>query len=122
MSIKIKQAIINCLDKITDETFDEDTIRMLLITSREHVGAEGLIKELTHFIVHSERNQGIFHRKVNSRYAKFKLVKDQVNKFDFEESKQRRINTEAELSDFMLGGISVEKVESTQFDTGNEIV
>ena len=115
MSVKVKQAITNCLIKVGNKSFDEDTIRTLLIVSREHIKTDGLIKELAHFIAHTERNQGIFHKKINSRYAKFKLVEEQVKKYNIKES-SKKIKTEDELSDFMLDGVSVEKIEGKLFN------
>lgn len=115
MSVKVKQAIINSLSKVENKTFDEDTIRTLLISSREHFKTDGLIKELAHFIAHTERTQGIFHKKINSRYAKYKLVNEQVAKVDIGEL-SKTIKTEDELSDFMLGGVSVEKIEAKLFN------
>src|SRR4051812_15284339 len=100
MSVKVKQGITKCLLKIEDETFDEDTIRTLLILSREHLKNDSLIKEIAHFIAHIDRTQGTFHKKINSRYAKFKLVNDQVSKVDVKDLR-KKIKTEDELSDFM---------------------
>ncbi len=80
MSIKIKQALTESLIKIEKKEFDEKTIRTLLIVSREYLRYDGLVKELAHFIAHPKRNKGIFHKKVNSRYAKFKLIEEQVLK------------------------------------------
>lgn len=114
MSIKAKQTINKCLEKIKDRSFDEDTVRLLLITAREHIKGEGLFKEFAHFIAHSSRNQGQFHRKVNSRYMKFKLAQDQVQSVELKKL-QDSIKTEAGLSDFMLGGVSVEKVQKNLF-------
>ena len=110
MSIKIKQALTESLIKIEKKEFDEKTIRTLLIVSREYLRYDGLVKELAHFIAHPKRNKGIFHKKVNSRYAKFKLIEEQVLK------KIPTLKTEEELSDFMLGGIDLEKIESKLFD------
>jgi len=110
MSIKIKQALTESLIKIEKKEFDEKTIRTLLIVSREYLRYDGLVKELAHFIAHPKRNKGIFHKKVNSRYAKFKLIEEQVLK------KIPALKTEEELSDFMLGGIDLEKIESKLFD------
>lgn len=115
MSVKIKQAITKCLQKIEDSSFDEDTIRTMLILSREHIRSEGLIRELAHFIAHNERSQGMFHRKVNSRYTKFKIVRDQVQGIDLKGLANAK-KTENELSDFMLGGISIEKIEAKLFN------
>jgi hypothetical protein len=115
MSIKVKQAIQDCLSKIEEENFDEDTIRTLLITSRESVRVDGLIRELAHFIAHTERTQGIFHKKVNSRYAKYKLIHDQALRSDLKNISDK-IKTEEELSDFMLGGVSLEKIDAKLFN------
>jgi hypothetical protein len=91
MSVKIRQGIIKCLEKIKASTFDEDTVRLLLILSREHIRGDGLMRELAHFIAHNERNQGIFHRRVNSRYAKFKVVSDHVRKADLKISEDNQV-------------------------------
>lgn len=101
------------MNKIEAKEFDENTIRTLLITSREYLKYDGLIKELAHFIAHPKRNRGIFHKKVNTRYAKLKLVDEQHLKNDFKITKE---TTEEELSDYMLGGISIEKIDSKLFN------
>lgn len=115
MSVKVKQAINKCLTKIVNETFDEDSIRTLLIVSREYFKTDGLIKELAHFIAHNERNQGIFHKKINSRYAKFKLLDEQVAKVAIGELDTAN-KTEEEKRDFILGGVSVNKIEAKLFN------
>ena len=115
MSIKVKQSLLRCFDKIEDDRFDEETIRTLLINSREYIKHSSLIKELAHFIAHPVRNQGMFHKKLNARYTKFKLVDEQVSSCELSEI-QKKIKTEEELSDFMLGGITVEKIDSKLFE------
>lgn len=113
MSVKIKQALTNCLTQIKNKTFDEDTIRTLLIVSREYIKDAGLLKELAHFIAHPIRDKGICHKKVNNRYAKWKLVDEQFqNNIDI----LKNIKTEKELSDFMLGAIQVEEIDSKLFE------
>jgi hypothetical protein len=114
MSIKTKQAITKCLNKVVDNSFDEETLRLLLIISREHIKYNGLIKELAHFVAHSDRNQGMFHKQVNNRYAKQKLIDSQMKAADAQEL-MGKIKTEEELSDFLLGGISIYKIESKLF-------
>ena len=114
MSVKTKQAITKCLNRIADDSFDEETLRSLLIISREHIKSNGLIKELAHFIAHSDRNQGMFHKKVNNRYAKQKLIDDQMKGVDTKELMEK-IKTEDELTDFLLGGISIYRIESKLF-------
>lgn len=115
MSVKVKQGITKCLNNIDRDFFDEDEIRSLLILSREHLNNNSLIKEIAHFIAHIERTQGFFHRKINSRYTKFKLIKDHVLTYDIKEIAMSAKNND-EVSDFMLGGVSVEKIESRLFN------
>ncbi|WP_411810829.1 hypothetical protein ACLB9Y_11440 [Chryseobacterium scophthalmum] len=115
MSIKIKQSLIKSLNKIKEQSFDEETIRTLLITARESLKYEGLIKELAHFVAHTKRSQGIFHRKVNNRYTKMKLIEERIKNNEFQEI-QSKIKTEDELSDFMLDGVGIDKVETKLFD------
>lgn len=115
MSIKIKQSLIRSLDKIKSKKFDEETIRTLLITAREFLKHEGLIKELAHFIAHTNRNRGIFHKKVNNRYTKMKLVEEQVLSEDFQKI-ESQIKTEDQLSDLMLNGVGVDKINVKLFD------
>ncbi len=115
MSTKVKQALIKCFNNIENKTFDEDTIRTLLFVLREHINHDSLIKELAHFIAHTERDKGVFHKKINSRYTKLKLVEEQAAKNDISDLR-KKIKTEDELSDFMLGGVSVDKIEAKLFN------
>ncbi|MFA4869577.1 MAG: hypothetical protein WC623_15340 [Pedobacter sp.] len=114
MSAKIKQAIAKCMIKIENDTFDEDTIRTLLIVSREHIEGNGLIRELAHFIAHNDRNQGMFHKKVNARYTKFKLFEQQSDRANFTEI-AKTFKTEDEYSDYMLSAVSIQKINSKLF-------
>lgn len=115
MSVKVKQAITKCLVEIQDCSFDEHTIRTLLIVLREYLSKNSLIKELAHFIAHPERNQGIFHKKVNSRYTKLKLSKEQIQKLIANREIAQEISTENEYSDFVLSAVGVNKIESKLF-------
>ncbi len=114
MSIKAKQAILRCLYKIKSDTFDEDTIRTLLFVSREYFKSDGLTREFAHFIAHTERSQGVFHRKINSRYVKDKLINEQYSKID--STVRNSITTEDELSDYLLSGVSVDKIEAKLYN------
>jgi hypothetical protein len=116
MSIKVKQALTKCFLQIKESTFDEDTIRTLLICCREYLDRDGILRELAHFIAHPIRNRGIFHTKVNSRYAKFKLLEEQFNKMKSDTKIMSSIDSEEKLSNFFLSGISVDKVDATLFE------
>lgn len=114
MSIKIKHALLDCLNKIKYDSFDEDTIRTLLITSREYLKHYGLIKELAHFIAHPKRDQGLFLRKVNCRYTKLKLSEKQLLKVK-DSYILSQCRTEEDLSRFMLGAVNNDKVDAKLF-------
>lgn len=116
MSIKVKQGLRICFEQIEGKKFDENTIRTLLILSREYLNNDSLIKELAHFIAHPSRDKGIFHEKVNSRYTKYKLVQHQVIKSLGDKSILEKIKTEGDLSDFMLGAVGNDKIESKLFE------
>lgn len=116
MSIKVKYAIIDCLDKIAAEEIDETIIRTLLVSSREYLKNEGLIKELAHFVAHPTRNKGLFHKSVNSRYAKLKQVYNQVKRIELLELSKREIS-EDELSDFLLDGVDIDRVPAKLFES-----
>jgi hypothetical protein len=115
ISVKTKQALASCFGQITDKTFDEDTIRTLLIVSREYLEGSCILKELAHFMAHPVRDRGLCHAKVNNRYAKFRLVDDQFHKFG-NRSAISEIQNQQELSDFMLGGVDVNKIEAKLFE------
>jgi hypothetical protein len=114
MSIKTKSNITRCLTAIENDTFDEDTVRTLLIVSREHVKGDGLIKELAHFVAHSDRDKGMFHRKVNCRYTKMKLMDEQSSKPDFPEI-AKTFKSASDYSDYLLGAVNLEKIDSKLF-------
>lgn len=116
MSIKVKQALTKCLTQIKNQTFDEDTIRTLLIVARDFIKEEGLVKELAHFIAHPVRDKGIFHKRVNNRYAKWKLVDEQFDKVKDNKDFFKTIETESQLSDFMLGAVQLESIDAKLFE------
>lgn len=114
MSVKTKINITKYLNKIENSSFDEDTLRNLLIVSREHIKGDGLIKELSHFVAHSDRNKGMFHRKVNCRYTKMKLMDEQTSRPDFTEL-SKTFKTQSDYTDYLLGAVCVEKIDSKLF-------
>lgn len=114
ISIKVKNSIIAQLDKIKNETFQEDDIKLLLIDIREIIREETLLRELADFIAHPTRNKGIFHKTLNTRYLKLKLIKEQIKKLDT--NHQKKIKTERQLSDFVLNAININKVEKKLFE------
>lgn len=116
MSVKVKQGLQKCFTQIKQNVFDEDTIRTLLILSREYLPENSLIREIAHFVAHPDRSRGIFHKKVNNRYTKWKLTQNQVDKYGHDIAFMQKIKTENELSDFLLGGVNIEKTEARLFE------
>ncbi len=116
MSIKVKQGLRDCFSKIQHRTFDEITIRALLILCREYLPKDSLVRELAHFVAHPDRDQGMFHKKINNRYAKWRLARDQVRKIDDDKTLLDSLKTEDDISDLLLGGVNVESVDANLFE------
>lgn len=114
ISIKTKKSIHYHLEKIKDNTFQENDIKLLLIDIREYIYTETLLKELADFIAHPTRNRGIFNKTLNARYLKLKLIDEQRQRLTPEVLEN--IKTERQLSDFILSGITIERVEKKLFD------
>lgn len=114
ISIKQKTSIKSELDAVKNETFSEGDIKMLLIDIRESIREETLLREFADFVAHPNRDKGIFNKTLNARYIKLKLIDEQHKKLDSEQ--QKKIKTERQLSDFLLGGISINKVEKKLFE------
>lgn len=113
ISIKTKTSINSHLEKIKNDTFQEVDIKLLLIDIRGHIREETLLRELADFIAHPSRTKGIFNKKLNSIYLKFKLIDEQLKKLDFD---KQNIKTERQYSDFILSAISIEKVDKKLFE------
>ena len=114
ISVKVKSSIQNKLEKIKNDSFNEDDIKLLLIDIREDIREESLLREFADFIAHPNRDKGIFNKTLNARYLKFKLLDEQKEKLT--EEQQKQIKTERQFSDFMLGAINTEKVEKKIFE------
>lgn len=109
--------IIERICEIEKGLFDEDDIKLLLIEIREKLKDETFLKEICHFIAHSDRDKGICHKKVDVRYAKLKFVDENTRKIltpDFIE--KNRNKPERFFTDAMLNYIDSDKIEKTQFE------
>ena len=111
--LKIKQRII----EIENGIFDEDGVKLLLIEIREKLKGETFLKEICHFVAHSDRDKGICHKKVDVRYAKFKLIEENtkhiLNKDFIAKNKHK---PERFFTDAMLSYIKTEKIEKNLFE------
>jgi hypothetical protein len=114
ISIKTKASIHAQLEKIRNDSFKEDDIKLLLIDIREDIREESLLREFADFIAHPKRDKGIFNKALNIRYLKFKLLDEQIEKLN--EEQQKKIKTNRQYSDFMLSAINIEKVEKKIFE------
>src|ERR1035437_7434593 len=98
-------------------SFDEDDIKLLLIEIREKLKGETFLREICDFIAHSNRNQGICHKKVDVRYAKLKLVDENTEKILTPEFiEKNKTKPESFFTDVMLNYIQSEKIERNLFE------
>jgi hypothetical protein len=109
--------IIQRIKKIENGTFDEDDVKLLLIEIREKLKGETFLREVCHFVAHSDRDKGICHKKVDVRYAKFKFVDEHTKKVLTKEFvEQNKDKPERFFTDAMLSYISSEKIEKNKFE------
>lgn len=109
--------IIQRIKKIELGTFDEDDVKLLLIEIREKLRGETFLREVCHFIAHSDRDKGICHKKVDVRYAKYKFVREHTQKVltkEFIEENKNR--PERFFTDTMLSYIDSKKIEKDKFE------
>lgn len=113
VNTKLKSSIQRRLEKIKSNQFNEDDVKLLLIEIRESISNESVLREFADFIAHPTRQKGIFNKSLNTRYLKLKLIEEQKNKL---ESEIGSIQTERQLSDFLLDSIKNEKIEKKVFE------
>lgn len=113
-SVKLRNSIIEKLDAIKGASFDETTIKGLLIDIREYIRGAAILRELADFIAHPKRDRGISHKLLNSRYAKLSLVEEQMKKLD-ENNGWENVKTEWDYSNAVLCSISTDRIESRLF-------
>lgn len=65
--------LFETLKRIENDTFDERDIKLLLIEIRDLLKNESFLREVADFIAHPERERGLCHVTINSRYAKMKF-------------------------------------------------
>lgn len=109
--------IIERIQKIENCLFDEDDIKLLLIEIREKLKGEKFLKEVCHFIAHPDRDKGICHEKVDTRYAKLKFVEENVKKeLTSEFMEKNKGKPERFFTDTMLNYIRTEKIDARLFE------
>jgi hypothetical protein len=115
--LKREQKIIRRIQEIENGTFDEDCVKLLLIEIREKLKGESFLKEICHFVAHSDRDMGICHKKVDVRYAKLKLVEENTRRIlndDFIAKNKHK--PERFFTDSMLNYIETKKIEEKLFE------
>lgn len=109
--------IIERIQKIENSLFDEDDTKLLLIEIREKLRGDKFLKEVCHFIAHPDRDKGICHEKVDTRYAKLKFVDENVKKvLTSEFMEKNKGKPERFFTDAMLNYIRTEKIEAKLFE------
>lgn len=71
---KNKLKLSNRIKSLETGKFSEDDIELLLIQIRELLPIKSFLKEICNFIAHRERNIGICHQRIDSRYAKISNI------------------------------------------------
>lgn len=102
---------------IENESFTEDDIKLLLIEIRDILKGESFLREICHFVAHPNRDKGICHKRIDSRFAKFKYYKEKTDLYFTEEFiKQHKGKPERFFTDKFLSYLKTEKVEKKLFE------
>lgn len=72
--------LFETLKRIENDTFDERDIKLLLIEIRDLLTNESFLREVADFIAHPERERGLCHITINSRYAKMKFSQEGIQR------------------------------------------
>lgn len=113
---KHEQKIIERVAAIENGTFDEDSLKLLLIEIREHLKGTTILKEMCHFVAHSKRDTGICHRSVDVKYIKWKLLEDNLPALQRLMTEENRDKPESFFTDAWLGYINPLKIDKTIFE------
>lgn len=116
ISTKERKSISAFLDKFKSNTFDESDIKLFLIEIREYLKEETFLRELSDFIAHGTRNQGLCFTAVLSRhmrmYSSRKRIKELMDSGFFEENKDK---PESFFSRKFLDYIDFKKISKKDF-------
>ena len=116
-NIKLKTSLNRFFEKVRQQSFDEYDVKILLIDIREFIRGQTFLREVADSIAHPERNKGICHKAVDSRYARMKMVKIGAHEFannnEFENNKDK---PERYFTDKILGYINPRKISVRDFD------
>ena len=106
------------LETIEKDSFDEDDIKLLLIEIRDFLQGESILREICDFIAHPKRNQGICHKRIDSRYAKQAFAKKRTDELTNEKVFQNNLDKPwSFFSDKILDYIDTNKIERKLFET-----
>jgi hypothetical protein len=70
---KLRHSLHRTFEKFSSKTFDEYDIKLFLIEIRAFLREETFLREVADFVAHPERNKGICHKAIDSRYARMKM-------------------------------------------------
>ena len=115
------KAVLNLnqrLRLVSENSFIEDDIKLLLIEIRDYLQNESILREVCDFIAHPKRNKGICHSRIDSRYAKQMLAKKRTEELIseglFEKNREKPWNF---FSDQILDYIQTDRIERKLFET-----
>lgn len=105
------------INSLNQKDFVEDEIELLLINIREYLSKEKFLREICDFVAHPKRNKGICHRRVDSRYAKMKFIREGYEKIDMNNLvKENKDKPWDFFSDKILSYIQVERIDKEKFE------
>jgi hypothetical protein len=114
MHDKVKQILTKHLNLVKEQSFEEEAILLLMIGARDFFDNKSIAYELANFLVHPKRKTGILHNNANIGLTKYVLIDDQAEQLT---AKIREtIETNQDLSKFLLSRLNVENVDARLFD------
>ncbi|MES2762276.1 MAG: hypothetical protein V4677_08715 [Bacteroidota bacterium] len=115
-SEKQVNSIKRIFNKLEAESFDENDIKILLIDIREFLKEETFLREIADFIAHPERNKGLCHQAVDSRYARMKMFRIGGQKLMNEKVFENNLDKpERFFSDQVLSYIDTRKISKDDY-------
>lgn len=73
---KSRLSIKTHIRSLAERSFDEDTVKLLLIDIRDFAPDLADLREVCHFVAHPERNQGSIHNRILSRFLRIRYMNE----------------------------------------------
>lgn len=80
MNDKSKVSIRTHIAAILEDSYDEDTVKLLLIDIRDFATDLAHLREICHFVAHPERDQGSIHNRILSRFLRIRYMNETMER------------------------------------------